>query len=163
MKDEKERLKTAHADGEGAGQSTSLHPSSHIPHPSRKRRKRRRRRAGNYYLKIAVTVVGGMAAAGVLFLFLSKVVHPYRLGYQVGQDVAEQREKLERQKQINAQLRARVAYLKSDEGMEREARSAGFHRPGEMVYLMPAEPVKDAGTDEAAASAPDAAPNEKEP
>jgi cell division protein FtsB len=131
-------------------------------------RRKRRRRAGSYYLKIAVTVVGGMAAAGALFAFMSKVVHPYRLGYQVGQEVAEQRESLERQQRINAQLRARVAYLKSDEGVEREARRAGYHRPGEIVYLMTPEPEKNenAAPSSSSENAPDAAPaapDRKEP
>lgn len=165
MRDEN-REKTEGHGGEAGDEEHLSRTSSLVPHPSRRRR-RRRRRAGSYYLKIIVTVLGGMAAAGALFAFLSKVVHPYRLGYQVGQEVAAQRESLERQQRVNAQLRARVAYLKSEEGVEREARRAGYHRPGEIVYLMTPEPEQKENAASSSSTknendAPDAAIDTKE-
>jgi cell division protein FtsB len=83
----------------------------------------------------------GMAVAGVLgawliFQFLIKVVHPYRLGYQQAQKVAEMRSDLNTQIGDNQRLQAQVTFLQSDEGAEMLARRNGYHRPGEVVYLL---------------------------
>lgn len=111
-------------------------PQKRLKKRSRQQRRRSRRRAGSYYLRIAATMAGGLCGAWMLFLFLSKVVHPYKLGYEVGREVTDMRGKVEAQEAANQTLRARIAYLRSDEGAEREARRAGYHRPGEVVYLL---------------------------
>ncbi len=78
-----------------------------------------------------------MFIAFVAFRFMQKVVHPYRLSNEVGQQVAVLREQYKRQEQENAALQQRLVFLRSDEGAEVEARRAGFLRKGETVYLLP--------------------------
>lgn len=99
-------------------------------------RRRAPRRAGNYYLKIAgfalVAAVGVYAA----WAFAVKIIHPYQMGWKVSQDVKKVESELSRQYAQNALLEKRLAYLKTPEGAETEARRAGFARPGEKVYLL---------------------------
>ena len=106
-------------------------------------RRRAPRRAGNYYLKIvgfaAVAAVGVYAAWG----FAVKILHPYQMGWKVSQDVRKVETELSRQYAQNVLLEKRLAYLKTPEGAETEARRAGFARPGEKVYLLrPAKNTK---------------------
>jgi cell division protein FtsB len=90
----------------------------------------------SYPLRLALVVTAGMAGAWVVFQVLLKVIHPYRLGYEEARKVAALRAGLNKQEAVNADLRHRVAYLESDEGGECEARRAGYHRPGETVFLL---------------------------
>ena len=104
-------------------------------------RRRPPRRAGNYYAR-----VGGVAAAGVIgaylvWAFVMKVVHPYQVGWSVARDRKKIQAELARQNRQNRQLEARLAYLKTPDGAETEARRAGFARPGELIYLL--RPVKN--------------------
>jgi cell division protein FtsB len=100
------------------------------------RRRRRRRRAAAYPLKLLAVAVAGSLGAWCLFLLLAKAAHPYLLGHEENKKVAALQERLDRQHAENVALRKRIAYLKSPEGAESEARRAGYHRPGEVVYLM---------------------------
>lgn len=81
-------------------------------------------------------MVAGMAGAWLLFQLMVKVVHPYKLGYEQSQKVAELKEEWERIETGNARLRQQVAYLQSPEGAETLARRNGYHRPGEIVYML---------------------------
>ena len=74
--------------------------------------------------------------AWVLSRVIARTAHPYLLGYQEGKKVAALRERLQQQSSTNVALKQRIEYLKSSEGEESEARRAGYHRPGEVVYLL---------------------------
>lgn len=110
--------------------------SAYIPAPTPRSRRRTPRRAGNYYLKIVgfllVSAVGVYAA----WAFAVKIIHPYQMGWKVEQDVKKVESELKRQHSQNALLEKRLAYLKTPEGAETEARRAGYARPGEKVYLL---------------------------
>ena len=109
-------------------------PDAQPPLP--RARRRAPRRAGNYYLRIAgfalVAAVGVYAA----WAFAVKIIHPYQMGWKVAQDVKKVKNELHRQHAQNALLEKRLAYLKTPEGAETEARRAGFAREGEKVYLL---------------------------
>ncbi|MBC8101397.1 MAG: hypothetical protein H7Z41_02255 [Cytophagales bacterium] len=108
--------------------------------PSTLRRRRKRRRFSStllYRLRLIGMAVGGVSGAWLAFLFLQKVVHPYKLGNEVGEQVAVLRAQQGHQEQENAVLRERLLFLRSKEGAEVAARRAGFHRRGETVYLLP--------------------------
>ncbi len=112
---------------------------------SAQRRKRRKRRVLSYPLRLA-----GLGAAAALALWLMgavvvKAAYPYWLGYDVGARVAEARARLKRQKAENEALRARIRYLRSDEGAETLARRAGWRRPGESVIFFSGKPGGDNG------------------
>jgi cell division protein FtsB len=104
-----------------------------------RRRKKRRLLSSTalYRLRLTGMGLGGILIAFIAFRVMQKVVHPYRLGNEVGQQVAVLREQYRRQEKENAVLRQRLAFLRSNEGAEVEARRAGFHRKGEIVYLLP--------------------------
>lgn len=108
--------------------------------PRNLRRKKKRRLLSStalYRLRLVGMGLGGMLFAFIAFRFMQKVVHPYKLSNEVGQQVAVLREKYKRQQQENAVLEQRLAFLRSKEGAEVEARRAGFHLKGETVYLLP--------------------------
>lgn len=104
-----------------------------------RRRKKRRLFSSTvlYYLRLFGIGMGGVLFAFVAFRFMLKVVHPYKLSSEVGQQVAVAREQYNRQEKENAALQQRLTFLRSKEGAEVEARRAGFHRKGEIVYLLP--------------------------
>jgi cell division protein FtsL len=108
------------------------------PRPrNRPRKKRRLRSTTQYVLRLAVLAVSGILAAYIAFCVIVKIVHPYQLGHEVGEQVATLRSKLTRENQENAALQERLQFLTTKEGAEVAARRSGYHRPGEMVYLMP--------------------------
>lgn len=104
---------------------------------NQRRKKRRLRSTTRYWLCLAGMAAGGMLAAYVAFLLIVKIVHPYKLGHEVGAQVAELRAKRDREERANALLRERVAFLRTPEGAEVTARRNGWHRKGETVYLLP--------------------------
>jgi cell division protein FtsB len=110
-----------------------------------RRRKKRRLLSSTalYRLRLTGMGLGGIFIAFIAFRVMQKVVHPYRLGNEVGQQVAVLREQYRRQEKENAVLRQRLAFLRSKEGAEVEARRAGFHLKGETVYLLPAPEIND--------------------
>lgn len=113
-------------------------PASPLPAPPRlpaKKRANRRKRL-NPWLQLAVLACVGMFGAWAIFQIAIKVIHPYRLGFDEARRVAELREKLAKQTARNNELSKQVAYLHSSEGAECEARRLGYHRPGEVVYLL---------------------------
>lgn len=113
------------------------------------RRKRKRRRRLSYPLRLT-----GVVAAGLLVLWaagtaLVKAAYPYWLGYDMGSRVAEARTRLKHQRDQNEALRARIRYLRSDEGAETLARRAGWRRSGESVIFFAEKPAaKESETDE---------------
>ena len=117
--------------------SQPLSPSAETP--TIRPRRRRKRARFPYVLRIATVICGGGLVAWCAFLILAKTLHPYLLGHEESTRIAAMREHLDHQNSVNAGLQARVEYLESDEGRESEARRRGFHRPGEIVYLLKAE------------------------
>jgi cell division protein FtsB len=113
-----------------------------------RRRKKRRLLSSTalYRLRLIGMGLGGVFIAVIAFRILQKVVHPYQLGNEVGQQVAVLREQYNRQEKENAALRQRLVFLRSKEGAEVEARRAGFHRKGEIVYLLPTTPETPEGS-----------------
>ncbi len=104
-------------------------------------RRRPPRRAGNYYLKIVGFVLVSAVGVYAAWAFAVKIIHPYQMGWKVERDVKKVQSELKRQNTQNALLEKRLAYLKTPEGAETEARRAGYARPGEKVYLLrPTEP-----------------------
>jgi cell division protein FtsB len=101
-----------------------------------KRQQRRRRAKWLFPVRVATMMVAGMAGAWLLFQLMVKVVHPYKLGYEQAQKVADLKDEWERIEAGNVRLRQQVAYLQSPEGAETIARRNGYHRPGEIVYLL---------------------------
>lgn len=104
------------------------------------RQKRRRQRTLKNVLRLASVTLGGALGAYLAFAFLAKVVHPYKLGYDVSRQSDGVHEELEKQRRANEKLRAQLAFLKTDEGAEVEARRAHWHRPGETVILFRQDP-----------------------
>jgi cell division protein FtsB len=108
--------------------------------PRNLRRRKKRRflsSTAKYRLRLIGMGLGGVLFAFISFLFMQKVVHPYKLGNEVSQQVAVAREQYDHQKKENAALNERLTFLRSKEGAEVEARRAGFHFKGETVFLLP--------------------------
>jgi hypothetical protein len=109
---------------------------SRVPH----RRSVSRRRSGpSYPLKLASVVVTGACVAYAFFVLVGKTLHPYLLGHREGAKIAVMQESLDRQTATNVALHKRIEYLQTPEGAESQARRSGFHRPGEVVYLLPTD------------------------
>lgn len=108
-----------------------------------RRRRRKKRRVLSYPIRLAgigAAVVGGLWLMGT---FVMKAAYPYWLGHDVGTQVAEARTRLKRQRAENEALRARIHYLRSEEGAETLARRAGWRRPGESVLFFSGKPDGD--------------------
>ena len=108
------------------------------PRNLRRRKKRRLSSTFLFRLRLFGMALGGIVFAFAAFRFMQKVVHPYRLGSEVSQQVAVARTQYKRQEQENAVLEEKLMFLRSKEGAEVLARRAGFHLKGEVVYLFPA-------------------------
>ena len=114
-----------------------------------RRRKRRKRRGLSYPLRLAGAGAAALIGLWVTGIVVIKAAYPYWLGYDVGSQVAEARDQLRRQRSENETLRARIRYLRSDEGAETLARRAGWRRPGESVIFFAEKPAaKEPGTNE---------------
>ena len=121
---------------------------------NRPRKKRRFRSTTQYVMRLTVLAVSGILAAYIAFCVIMKIVHPYRLGHEVGQQVATLKSKLDRETQENAALQERLNFLTTKEGAEVAARRGGFHKPGETVYYLPDDaPSPSAGGDATGAAA----------
>ena len=97
---------------------------------------RRRRRAVRNFLRLAALLAGGIVGAFLLFQVFVKIAYPYRLGYAEAKKVAALNERLKKREASNALLLRRVVFLRTAEGAESVARSAGYCRPGEKVFLI---------------------------
>ncbi len=106
----------------------------------RRRNRKKKRRSRSYPLQIALAALSLFGAVWMLAVCIMWLVRPVTRGNEFGRNVAVMRERLARQRKVNADLQRRVAYLRTDEGAERLARKKGFHRPGEIVYLLPPSP-----------------------
>lgn len=107
---------------------------------ARRRNRRKKRGRRSYPLQIGLAALGLFGTVWMLAIFVMWLVRPVARGNEYGRDVVVMRERLTQQKKVNANLRQRVAYLRTDEGAERLARKKGFHRKGEFVYLLPPSP-----------------------
>ena len=103
-------------------------------------RRRRRPRIAGFALRIAGLALVGVLAGCLLFPLASKIVRPYRIENEVEAKVRVLEERLARQSAENAVLMRRIDYLRTDEGKEMLARRAGYHLPGETVFLLSAPP-----------------------
>ena len=100
-------------------------------------KRRRRIRAARNIVRLAALLAGGIVGAFLLFQVVAKIIYPYKLGYQEAKKMAAQQSRLKRQEARNALLEKRVAFLRTPEGSEYLVRRAGYHLPGETVYLLP--------------------------
>jgi len=92
-------------------------------------------------------------AALFLVLFVNKVWHPYGLNRKLQQDLTQTRVQLEAVRQDNARQMRRMEYLRTPQGKVAEARSLGYHLPGEVPLRLqepPAPKPKSAGEKPAA-------------
>ena len=96
---------------------------------------------------LLVLLIAMMLAISVVAVI--KIVRPYREARQQSQQLARNRAKLAAIRAQNAELRQRIAYLKTDDGQTTEARKLGFVRPGEIPIVV---------EDTSAPSAPAASP-----
>jgi cell division protein FtsB len=104
-------------------------------------KRRRRRRGIPFPLRIAGLAVLGILGAFIALSIIKKTIHPYILDHQEGTRIARLQAHLDRENAVNAGLEKNIAYLKSEEGMENQARSKGYHIPGEVVYLLDNSPT----------------------
>jgi cell division protein FtsB len=109
-------------------------------------RRRRRKPIPNFVGRLIGGVLGGLLAASLVLPLYNSLAQPYRLGVEVGTEVAVLKQRLDQKHQESARLRQRIVFLKSPEGMEALARQYGYHQPGEEVYLMPRETSQRADT-----------------
>jgi cell division protein FtsL len=80
----------------------------------------------------------GAAIAGSLVglvLYVRLFAEPWTIGNQVSQEVRLLDTQLQERRKDNARLQEQLTYLLSPSGVEALARSRGYHRPGEQVYL----------------------------
>jgi len=106
----------------------------------RRRNRKKRRARRSYQLQIALAAVGVFGAVWLGAICVMWLVRPVARGNEYGRNVAVWRERLVQQRKVNADLKRRAAYLRTDEGAERLARRKGFHREGEIVYLLASSP-----------------------
>jgi cell division protein FtsB len=96
-------------------------------------RYQQRRQAG-----VVWRIIGGSAGILVaLVLYVRWLSLPWTLGAQTNREVRQLETRLRDRRQENASLARHLAYLKSSEGIEALARSRGYHRADETVYLEP--------------------------
>lgn len=62
---------------------------------------------------------------------------PWTQGARTSRQVRQLQRQLQRRRAENVRLAQHLNYLKSDEGIEALARSRGYHKPEEQVYLLP--------------------------
>jgi cell division protein FtsB len=72
-----------------------------------------------------------------LVLYVRWLSLPWAQGMQTSRKVRQQEARLQERRAENARLAQHLVYLKSPEGIESLARSRGYHRPDEQVYLEP--------------------------
>ena len=72
-----------------------------------------------------------------LVLYVRWLSVPWSVGNQVSQDVHALQLQWSRRRLTNLELQKRLTHLRSPVGIEALARSRGYHRPGEQVYLEP--------------------------
>ena len=85
----------------------------------------------------------GAAIAGSLVglgLYVRLFAEPWTIGNQISQEVRLLDTQLQERRKDNARLQQQLDYLLSPSGVEALARSRGYHRPGEQVYLYPKSP-----------------------
>jgi cell division protein FtsL len=101
-----------------------------------KPRPQRQRRQSNIFWRTLGGALGIVLALGLYVRWLSL---PWSLGAQTNREVRQLEARLRDRHAENVRYAQHLAYLKSAEGIEAIARSRGYHRPGETVYLQPRE------------------------
>lgn len=102
--------------------------SSYFSAPTR----RSQRREGSLLWRFLGTSLGVVLG---LILYVRWLSLPWSLGVQTNQEVRVLEARLRERRAENIYLIQRRSYLQSAEGIEALARSRGYHRPGEQVYL----------------------------
>lgn len=104
------------------------------------RMKRRRRPAARIPLKPWIIRIAVVAAALVIgSSVFGKIIHPIKLVRNERRENARIISSYNSLKKQNADLRRRLAYLKTPEGIAQEARKQGFVKPGEVSLVIPDE------------------------
>lgn len=101
------------------------------PHPA-PRKRRQQRQYLNPLWRVMAGVLGCLLG---LVLYVRWLSLPWSVGTQVSRDVQGLQLQWRSQRLENARLRQRLIELRSPGGIEALARSRGYHRPGEQVYL----------------------------
>lgn len=87
-------------------------------------------------MKTAAAIV----VAGVLCAFAGQILavatQPIMATYQTGRDIQKLENVLAKEKATNATLRADIAHLGTDAGVEQEARRRGWVMPGEVALTI---------------------------
>ena len=93
---------------------------------------RRRRHIDGPLLRL---LAGSLGCVIGLVLYLRWLSVPWSVGNRVSRDVRQLEIRLRERRIETAKLRQRLAYINSPAGIEALARTRGYHRPGEQVYL----------------------------
>lgn len=80
---------------------------------------------------------GALGCLVGLVLYIRLFSVPWAVGNQVSREVRVLENQLQERRVKNAHLQEKLDYLSSPSGIEALARSRGYHRPGEQVYLYP--------------------------
>lgn len=126
---------------EAMSQTAELDPLLVRPlrRPERRRPRRRPRspvRARPAVVRAAVLI----ALAGLVFAFAGRIggvaLEPVLATYRTGREIRRLEAVLAREQAVNAQLRADIAYLRTRDGVEQEARRRGWVRSGEVALTV---------------------------
>jgi hypothetical protein len=94
-----------------------------------------RQRAGRILLQAVI--------AAVVLRFVSIAVQPCLASYRSSRDIHVLREQYDREMQKQRRLQAQIGFLKSDQGVEEEARRLGWTRIGEVpLQIIHPEPPR---------------------
>lgn len=105
-----------------------------------KSRPQHQRRQSNIFWR---TLGGALGIILALVVYVRWLSLPWSLGAQTNREVRQYESRLRERHAENAKYAQHLAYLKSSEGIEAIARSRGYHRPGETVYLQPSQKKND--------------------
>ena len=105
-----------------------------------KSRPQRQRRQSNIFWR---TLGGALGITLGLILYVRWLSLPWSLGAQTNREVRQLEVRLHERHTENVKYAQHLAYLKSSEGIEAIARSRGYHRAGETVYLQPSQKKND--------------------
>jgi cell division protein FtsL len=97
---------------------------------------RPQRRQSNFFWRTLGGIIGITLG---LVLYVRWLSLPWSLGAQTNREVHQLEARLRERQTENAKYAQHLTYLKSSEGIEAIARSRGYHRAGETVYLQPRE------------------------
>jgi cell division protein FtsB len=99
--------------------------------------------------RLSLALVGTALLIVIMFALVAKIIRPYQEASAQKRDLAATRTQVAALDQQNQELRQKIAYLNTREGMEREARGLGYTLPGEVPFF-----VESSALPQAAAPAP---------